>query len=258
MTYHLLLGALTLRWSGWPLELADGHGPDSPSPTSCLDAHIEPHVRVRPCMEDTVLMGMGVRITCVWSAYGELDELEPLRTLLNTTVGLPDAITVGIGAWWAWDRPAETDAFGTALGRLLSSLDELLRPRPHHRRGYFGTSEGGLWRHGVPVRVLASTPICGNASDAGAFAVARLNLRARQNVRERTEPWVFLDRELLTRHVCEPRRDCAGDRYTARFHPSGHALNVIVAMLLRHVGSVKRGNATHADGVAARVAVRSP
>lgn len=239
MVYHMLLGSLTLGWRAWPTELQSGHGPDFPHTTSCLDVHAAadqtPTVTTRPrtCIEDAPLLHLGTRLTCVWSAYGALDDLAPFHALLNTTLGLPSAVVVGIGAWWAWHRPADGAAYTSTLTRHLAALDELLDARPTHRPEYFG----GLWRVGTKMRILASTPNCGNATDAGALLVERFNVRARATLAARPA-WTYLDREIVTRHVCAPRRDCAGDRYTSRFHPSGAALNVIVRMVLHRVGRV--------------------
>ena len=101
--FHLLLGVLTMKWTRWPPELsALGHGPDG-QPKSCLETHA---TSGGSCLEDAYHKGL--RLTCVWTEYGDDGaQLESLRRVANDTLGAPDVLVVGFGAWWAWHRPSE-------------------------------------------------------------------------------------------------------------------------------------------------------
>lgn len=224
--FHLLLGVLSLRWERWPAALAaSGHGPDPAS--TCLDRHDSAS---GPCLEDAY--HKGVRLTAVWSDYGdEPAQLASLRALANQTLGAPDMLVLGVGAWWAWHRPSEVRQYGVALGRQLDEVDRYFGPRG---AAYFR----GLWAHDT-LRVFAATTSCrrAGAGDASAAVVSRLNAVAKSHVLSRPG-WVWHDREAVATGVCSAA-DCAGSQYTSRFHPGGDALNVLANMLL---GRLHRAN----------------
>jgi hypothetical protein len=143
-------------------------------------------------------------------------------------------VVVGIGAWWAWHRPHQEAAFDAALSHLVATVDRLFSARPTHRAAYFGDGQHGLWQRHVH-KVFAAAPNCANASDSAALNIAKLNDVARKRLRADAPHWSYFDRELLTRTTCDPAADCAGVAFTARFHPVGRPLNVLVHMLLERV-----------------------
>ena len=233
MVYHLLLGHLLLGWERWPTQLSHGHGPDyeqdhdapSSSSSSCLDAHIAGAA----CIEDAPLLELGTRLTMLWTEYGDDDtQLAPLRHLANATLGQPDIVVLGIGGWWAWNRPKESTQFVHTLTRATTLVDVLFSPRPTHRASYFGDGRRGRFAN-RPRKLFAAIPNCGDKADAAGLRAAQLNSLARAAL---PADWSYLDRETPTRRVCDPRSECAGTQFTARFHPSGRALNAIINMLL--------------------------
>jgi hypothetical protein len=228
MLFHFLLGALTLGWQKWPSDLSEGHGPDTPPPEwlaalqgpTCLDRHES------QCMEDAVFDNEArkLRLTCLWTDYGDVSTLGALETLRHDATGaVPDALIVGFGAWWVWHRGSLSLQYEDAVRKLLNHLDQL-----------FPTAS--------TAKVFASTTSCGRKDserpdgDGTARVAARFNSLAKKHVLQ-TKDWSWFDRDVITGLVCDVDADCAGNQYTSRFHPAGDALNVLVSLLLGHLVS---------------------
>ena len=224
MLFHFMLGALTLGWQKWPADLGDGHGPVQPPPAwlaalqgpPCLDRH------VAKCVEDARFNGRSeqLRITCLWTDFGDLDTLDSLEGLAHDGAN-PDAVLVGVGAWWVWHRPTESQQYQDSLGQLLSYIDR-------------------VFPSALTSRLFAATTSCGRKQDGNtggdgtAHVATRFNLVAKRAVLA-TDEWTWFDRDSVTGLVCDADRDCAGNQFTSRFHPAGDALSVIVALLLDHL-----------------------
>lgn len=222
MLFHFLLGALTLGWQKWPSDLREGHGPEQPPTawlaalrgTPCLDRH------EANCMEDAHFEGVHeqLRLTCLWTEFGEVSTLGALEGLADGVV--PDAIILGVGAWWVWHRPAESLQYEGVIRSLLAHVERVF------------AGEGAR-----TTRVFAATTSCGRKEDGGdgtAHVAMRFNAVAKKQVLA-TDAWSWFDRDVLTGVVCDADSDCAGNQFTSRFHPAGDALSVLIVLLLHHL-----------------------
>ena len=194
MLYHMLLGIYSQGWKRWPIaenKLIAG---------SCLESRIDASGGDAPgCIEDTILPGF--RATCVWSDFGDAASLSPLFDVANATLGAPDLVLVGIGAWWAWHRASEGAAYAQSVRSVLRGLDGAFLRRPD------AVLVGEL-RQPPPLRVWAATTTCDRDGDNGAFSVYKLNGLARDAVHK--AGWEYFNREVrcvsrLCRALTQPK-----------------------------------------------------
>ena len=225
MLYHMLVGIVAGGWTRWPLG-----GSARLDESSCLYTGGPGASGGDPCVEDMWVRGF--RATCVWSDFGDMASLAPLATLSNATVGSPDLVLVGVGAWWAWHRAHERDAYSETVHQLLRRLDGMF-VRRHAAALLTGPRNDAaqLMPVPVPLKVFASTTSCDRDGDSAAFAVYKFNALAHDAVHA-TKGWAWFDRNVVAGNPCNPDADCLGSHYSARFHPSGDALNVLVNMLV--------------------------
>jgi len=225
MIFHFLLGLLTAGWRRWPDGLL--HGDQMPSSFAaaitgkpCLVRH-----NASRCIEDARLPD--IRITCIWASFGEIGEGwdTELLGVANQTDAVPDMLLLGVGAWWAWERPSGPALYKGAVEQLLSRVDLLFHGRV---RNYFGR----ILPRGA-YKAFAATTSCGLGADVSSSrTIARFNLVARACVLS-SSGWVWFNRESVTGEVCQPKLDCLGSGYPSRFHPAGDALNVLFSLLMR-------------------------
>ena len=152
----------------------------------------------------------------------------------------PDALVVGIGAWWVEFRKAEHDAYVQSVRTLVEHLDT-------------------VYAEQRVVRIFSATTSCGKATageeDGTSMVVHRFNAMAKRQVLS-AAGWSWFDRDVVTGEVCDRTHDCAGDQYSSRFHPAGDALNVVTRLLLDRLAlawAVTREPATQLAPPAVRV-----
>ena len=93
------LGMLLLRrWDFWPQNHSARFHEGG---ASCLeDSRMTWDYRFEDdCLED--FQFRGARVTFVFTRFGDEPSLMPLARLLDATIGAPDAVVAGVGAWWA-------------------------------------------------------------------------------------------------------------------------------------------------------------
>ena len=228
MLYHMLVGIVAGGWTRWPIG-----GSARLDESSCLYTVGPGAAGGDPCVEDSWVRGF--RATCVWSDFGDVASLASLASLSNATVGVPDLVLVGVGAWWAWHRAHERDAYSETVHQLLRRLDTMFVRR--HAAALLSGATGARndaaqqMPPPAPLKVFASTTSCARDGDSAAFAVYKFNSLARDAVHA-IKGWVYLNRDVVAGDPCEPETDCLGSHYSARFHPSGDALNVLVNLLV--------------------------
>ena len=222
MQFHFLLGMLTQGWQRWPDDLSS-RGPENPAwrnvltSPPCLTSHSS------HCMEDARIGR--VRLTCLWSEFGEVSQLTALQKLAKENVErAPDGIFVGIGAWWVEFRKAEHEQYVQSVQALVAHLDT-------------------IYAEQRVVKIFGATTSCGKAprndmgeedqgeEDGTSLVVHRFNGMAKRQVLS-APGWSWFGRDVVTGEVCDGEHDCAGDQYSARFHPAGDALNIITRLLL--------------------------
>ena len=94
--YHQLAALLSGKWTVWS---GDGDTYNHFEAGSCFDLVCPWTTVVCPCLEEAFVGG--ARLTMVFSKFGVQDDLQLLTQLANRTVGVPNAVLVCIGTWWA-------------------------------------------------------------------------------------------------------------------------------------------------------------
>ena len=241
MMFHLVLGALTLGWIQWPLDPNVTFSARlEPENASCLQTYswLTANESHAGCLEDVFVRQWGCRLTMTWVDFNDDPAwLDPLRSLLQQSVGLPDAVVVAIGAWFAKAPggrrfPQVGNAYQSAMETLLGDVEHSLDQRRPAR--YFRPA----WPSSTRL-IFAGTSYCTRKIDRAMQArVAEINQRARQvvaaragyhmsaPVEDRPPPltWKYVDRQQLTH--CEA--ECVG----AGFHVIGDSLNRVSMALL--------------------------
>ena len=243
MMFHLILGVLNFGWTQWPVNPNVSFGARlEPENASCLQTYswLTDNESHTGCLEDVFVRQYGFRLTMTWVDYHDDSAwLDPLRHLLQQSVGSPDAIVVGIGAWFAKApggrqfphvERAFTDAVRTFLNDVEHSLDQ------HRPESYFRPT----WPS-HPRLIFAGITYCARKLDRFMRArVAGLNERAMQAVTSRTPyrlssgsssehrpaplVWNWVDRLRQT--------DCQAECVGAGFHVIGNALNRVSMAVL--------------------------
>ena len=246
MQFHFLLGMLTQGWQRWPNELTS-RGPENPAWRNVLSSPPCLTSRSSHCMEDARIGR--VRLTCLWSEFGDVSQLTALQKLAKENVAqAPDGLFVGIGAWWVEFRKAEHKQYVQSVQALVSHLDTTFAEKR-------------------VVKIFGATTSCGKAprndqgeedlggEDGTSLVVHRFNEMAKTQVLS-VAGWSWFSRDAVTGAVCDDEYDCAGDQYSSRFHPAGDALNVVTRLLLDRLAQewATSGPATRTPSALATVA----
>ena len=193
------------------------------------------------------------------SKFGVQADMRELVQLAQTTVGVPSAVLVSIGTWWAmkdtWKAVGwsgtHAEQYQRALRGVAGALVAAFSYQRSHMLNGTVTVDTNYLREAwaVPPRyVLMGLPMCGSAP-VPAHTRARshsLNYAARRLVStELNQSWEYFNREALTARVC------AADRADCNFgypHPVGRTQNRELQVLMQGLraavperGGFKRG-----------------
>ena len=220
MLFHYIIGIIGLQWTHWPTSY-NHHGPTTRRPNSCLGT---PSWSSRySCLEDVSLRG--VRITYAFVDYGHEGQLQTIDLLANQSVGAPDAVLLGFGAWNIIFTPTKLAEYAVSVARFMAQLQEFFTTRQTGR--YFAT----LRDHPIDW-VFAS--VVGCPAEDGTFKAFNAISRAAAHA----QGWSWFDRNAVIRGDCSPKATCAYGHH----HPLGAAQNVILKLYLRHVARSLRAS----------------
>lgn len=240
MMYHHLASLLSGKWTVWS---GTGDTQNHFEAGSCFDQPCAWADVSCPCLEEAFVSG--TRLTMVSSKFGMPADLQPLAQLANSTVGVPSAVLVCIGTWWAmkdtwkavgWSGP-HAEQYQRALygaANVTMAAFQYLRftrvngtvvKAPNYLREAWAVS---------PRYVLMSAPTCGsnNVRPNTRARTQGLNRALRQLVQTELSrhSWAFFDRAALTAHVCPADRADCNFGYP---HPVGRTQNRELQVLMQ-------------------------
>lgn len=259
--HHILNTVLYDSWDIWPPGFDDRKTMDD---FSC--ALFDPNMSfaAQPCVEDAFVgRGVGLRITMASSRYGVPPDLKPIEALLNATLGAPDLVLVGIGAWFAlsdhyldlkrefsqqyigsrWNRETMYIHAVDTLSKTLAELCAYRRTKSVKQGGADGRAEQNAseyfraaWQ--APLHVWLGIPFCpyspGNTHNPLVRTQA-MNNHARRTILQlppRHGDWIFLDRQAFGPPCSQ--RECQGWP-----HPVGHTLNLHLHAVMHAAASAR-------------------
>jgi len=254
MMYHQLASLLSGKWTVWS---GVGDMNNHFAAGSCFDRKCAWTDVSCPCLDEAFVGG--VRLTMISSKFGVQADMRELAQLAKTTVGVPSAVLVCIGTWWAmkdtWKAVGWSGTHAEQYGRALRGVADAVVAAFSYQRSRVlnGTvvDDTNYLREAwaVPPRyVIMGLPMCGSAP-VPAHTRARsqsLNHAARRLVStELNQSWEFFNREALTARVCTADRADCNFGYP---HPVGRTQNRELQVLMQGLraavperGGFKRG-----------------